>query len=127
MEKKGKPIILIVDDKPTDILALESLLVDNDRIILNALNGKEALEITKNYDIDLIIIDVQMPNLDGFEIAQLFKKDNRTKDIPIIFVSEERKEYQFGMNSFEGEDFDYLYKPFEPEIVSAKVSVLLKL
>jgi PAS domain S-box-containing protein len=127
MEKKDKAIILIVDDKPANILALEGLLTSKDRILLNATNGKDALKISLNKDIDLIILDVQMPDMDGFEVAQILKLNKRTKDIPIIFASAEKKEHKFMIKGFEEGGVDYLYKPLDPEIARAKVSVLLKL
>lgn len=127
MEKKDKSTILIVDDKPGNILALEGLLSGQDRILLNATSGKEALKITLNKEVDLIILDVQMPDMDGFEVVQVLKLNKRTKDIPIIFASAEKKERKFIMKGFEEGAVDYLYKPLDPEIVKAKVSVLLKL
>lgn len=127
MEKKNKAVILIVDDKPANILALESLLATKDRIILNANSGKDALKITLNKNVDLIILDVQMPEMDGFEVAQILKLNKRTRDIPIIFASAEKKEHEFILKGFEEGAVDYLYKPLDPEICKAKVSVLLKL
>lgn len=127
MEKNIKSIILIVDDKPANILALDSLLASEERTILNATSGKEALKTTLNKDIDLIILDVQMPDMDGFEVAQILKTNKRTKDIPIIFATAEKTEHKFMMKGFEEGGVDYLYKPLDPEIVKAKVSVLLKL
>src|ERR1700741_2620782 len=127
MDNKNKATILIVDDKPGNILALENLLVTKDRTILSATNGKEALQSILNKEIDLIILDVQMPGMDGFEVAQILNSNKRTKDIPIIFASAERKEHQFMMKGFEEGAIDYLYKPLDPEIAKAKVSVFLKI
>ena len=86
--------ILIVDDKPANIYALETLLDKPDRIFLNATNGNDALKLALNNDIDLIILDVQMPEMDGFEVAQILKLNKKTKDKPIIFASAEKKERQ---------------------------------
>jgi PAS domain S-box-containing protein len=127
MDKNNKAVILIVDDRPANILALENLLAANDRIILRADGGKEALKIILNTDVDLIILDVQMPGMDGFEVANILKSNKRTKDIPIIFASAEKKEHQFMMKGFEEGGIDYLYKPLDPEIAKAKVSVFLKI
>ncbi len=126
MEKPNKATILLVDDRPANILVLENLLAAKDRTILNATNGKDALQITLNKAIDLIILDVQMPDMDGFEVAQILKSNKRTKDIPIIFASAEKKEHKFMMKGFEEGAIDYLFKPLDPEIARAKVAVLLK-
>lgn len=126
MEKPNKAIILVVDDRPANILVLENLLANKDRIIVSATNGKDALKVTLNRDIDLIILDVQMPDMDGFEVAQILQSNKRTKDIPIIFASAERKEHKFMMKGYEEGAIDYLFKPLDPEIAKAKVAVLLK-
>ncbi len=126
MKKKEKATILIVDDNSANLIALESLLENEERVLLNASNGKDALKITLNRDIDLIVLDVQMPDMDGFEVAKILKSNKRTKDIPIIFASAERKEHKFIMKGFEEGAVDYLFKPLDPEVAKAKVAVLLK-
>lgn len=126
-EKTYKATILIVDDKPANLLALENLLESSDRLLLNASNGKDALTIALNTKLDLILLDVQMPDMDGFEVAQILKSNNRTKDIPIIFASAEKKEYQSMIKGYEEGAIDYLFKPLDPEIAKAKVTVLLRL
>src|ERR1700739_3484878 len=127
MKKKSKASILIVDDNQANLVALENMLETSDRTLLIANNGKDALKITLNKDIDLIILDVQMPDMDGFEVAQILKSNKRTKDIPIIFASAEKKEHKFMMKGFEEGAVDYLYKPLDASITEAKVSVLLQL
>lgn len=127
VEKKDKSTILIVDDKTSNILVLENLLANKDRLLLNATSGKEALKITLNKDIDLIILDVKMPDMDGFEVAQILKLNKRTRDIPIIFASAEMKEHNSILKGFEEGAVDYLFKPLDPDLVKAKVSVLLKI
>ncbi|MDB5273587.1 MAG: arcB [Chitinophagaceae bacterium] len=122
-----KSVILIVDDKPGNIYALENLLASKDTTLLNAKGGKEALQIILNNEIDLIILDVQMPEMDGFEVANILKSNKRTKDIPIIFASAEKKELQSQMKGYEEGAIDYLFKPLDPDIVKAKVSVFLKI
>lgn len=127
MKKADKATILIVDDKAANIFALENLLAEKDRIFVTATNGKDALKVVLNKDIDLIILDVQMPDMDGFEVAQILKSNRKTKDIPIIFASAEKKEYKSMMKGYEEGAIDYLFKPLDPEIAKAKVSVLLKI
>src|SRR5258708_2464805 len=127
MSKSERANILIVDDKAKNIFALEQVLSAPDRNFIRAINGKEALKIVLNREIDLIILDVQMPDMDGFEVAQILKSHKRTKDIPIIFASAEKKEHRFMMKGFEEGAVDYLYKPLDAAITEAKVSVLLQL
>lgn len=127
MENTEKETILIIDDKESNIFALENLLENGDRIFLHATEGSEGLKIALKNSVDLIILDVQMPGMDGFEVAQILKTNKKTKDIPIIFASAEKKEYQSIMKGFEEGAVDYLFKPLDPEITKAKVSVLLKI
>lgn len=126
MKQSEKAVILIVDDKPANIVALEGLLMSSDRVCLNAQSGEEALKIALSQRVDLIILDVQMPEMDGFEVAQILNSNRKTKDIPIIFASAEKKEHASMMKGFEEGAVDYLFKPLDPEITRAKVSVLLK-
>ncbi|MGZ3836976.1 MAG: PAS domain S-box protein [Flavisolibacter sp.] len=127
MKKNSKACILIVDDKPANLLALEGLLADSDRILLYAATGAEALKITLNKTVDLVILDVHMPGMDGYEVAQIMKSNKRTRDIPIIFATAENKEHKNIMKGYEEGAVDYLFKPLDPQIVKAKVDVLLKL
>ena len=127
MHTNERANILIVDDKVDNIFALEQILSRHDRNLIRATSGKEALRTVLNKDIDLIILDVQMPAMDGFEVAQILKSNKRSKDIPIIFASAEKKEHKFALKGFEEGAVDYLYKPLDAEITEAKVSVLLRL
>lgn len=122
-----KTQILLVDDRPANILALENLLAKPGRIFLRANDGNEALKIALHKEVDLIILDVQMPGMDGFEVAQILKSSKRTKDIPIIFASAEKKDQKFMLKGFEEGGVDYLFKPLDPDVTKAKVGVLLKL
>ena len=127
MKQISKAVILIVDDKPANLFALEHLLAGKDRVILQAADGKSALQIALNKNINLIILDVQMPGMDGFEVAQILQSNNKTKEIPIIFATAERTEHQFMMQGFGEGAIDYLFKPLDPEVVKAKVNVHLKM
>lgn len=127
MATKNTAVVLIVDDTPANIFALEQLLEAQDRMILSAVSGPDALRIALNTVVDLIILDVQMPEMDGFEVAQILKSNKRTKDIPIIFATAVSKEHRFVMKGYEEGAVDYLYKPLDPAILKAKVAVLLKM
>lgn len=119
--------ILVIDDKRSNILALEQLLEKHGRTFLSATSGKEGLKLALNSPVDLIFLDVQMPEMDGFEVAQVLKSSKRTKDIPIIFASAEKKERNSVMQGFEEGAVDYLSKPLDPDLTRAKVTVLLKI
>lgn len=127
MTKADKSVILLVDDKPANILGLEGLLAGKDRTLLHATSGEEALKTTLNKEIDLIILDVQMPDMDGFEVAQILKSNKRTRNIPIVFATAENKERRFMMKGYDEGAIDYLFKPLDPDVVKAKVTVLLKI
>jgi len=127
MPKELKDHILIVDDKVNNIYALEQILSKPNRKLISVTDGNEALKVALNEEIDLILLDVQMPGMDGFEVAQILKSNKRTRITPIIFVSAELKENKFVLKGFEEGAIDYLYKPLDPDITEAKVSVLLQL
>lgn len=124
---KGSATILIIDDKAANIHTLETLLEQDGRNFIHATSGKEGLKLALSHSVDLIFLDVQMPEMDGFEVAQILKSNNKTKNIPIIFASAEMKERQSIMKGFEEGAVDYLSKPLDPELTKAKVSVLLQL
>ena len=124
---KKSVAILIIDDKPSNIFSLEQLLERKERTFLTATSGKEGLAIALNKAVDLIILDVQMPDMDGFEVAQILKSNTQTKDIPIIFASAEKKEHASMIKGFDEGAIDYLFKPLDPEVTKAKVAVLLQL
>jgi PAS domain S-box-containing protein len=119
--------ILLVDDRPENILVLEELLVKEGRIFFKASSGNEALKIALQHEIDLVILDVQMPGMDGFEVANVLKSKKQTKDIPIIFASAEKKGNSFVIKGLEEGAIDYLYKPLDRAVTRAKVDVLLTL
>ncbi|SNS70121.1 PAS domain S-box-containing protein [Belliella buryatensis] len=127
MYKPVKETILIVDDKPGNILALESLLNTTDRRILHALTGNEGLKLALDQEIDLILLDIQMPEMDGFEVAQILKTNKRTREIPIIFITAEIIDSKNILKGYEEGAVDYLTKPLDPQLVKAKVNVLLRL
>lgn len=127
MERKWESNILIVDDTPENLLVLESLLEDMDCNIIKASSGNEALGLMLDYDFALVLLDVQMPEMDGFETAKLMKGSEFTRYIPIIFVTAISKESLSVFKGYEVGAVDYLFKPIEPEIFRSKVRVFLEL
>ena len=121
------PRVLLVDDRPDNLLALRAVLEPLGLDLVEAASGEEALRHLLAGQFALIILDVQMPVLDGFETARLIRGRERTRYVPIIFltaISGEPEHYQRG---YESGAVDYVYKPFEPEILRAKVSVFAEL
>ena len=119
--------ILLVDDRPENVFSLESMLADEDRHFFKAFSGNEALKIAYKENLSLILLDIQMPEMDGFETAELLKANNKTKNIPIIFVTAINKETKYILRGLdEGGAIDYLFKPLDTQITRAKVAVLLK-
>lgn len=127
MEQKWDNYVLIVDDTPENLLVLESLLEDMDCNIIKAASGNDALGLMLDYDFALVLLDVQMPEMDGFETAKLMKGSELTRYIPIIFVTAISKEKLSIFKGYEAGAVDYLFKPIEPEIFRSKVRVFLEL
>ncbi len=119
--------VLIIDDSQANIYSIENLLARDDRKFLTASSGTEGLKTALTNNVDLIILDVQMPDMDGFEVAKVLKSNKRTRDIAIIFASAEKNERASIMKGFEGGAVDYLLKPLDPELTKAKVDVLLQI
>ena len=121
--------ILIVDDIEANIISLEYLLNDyfEDINILKANNGEEALKIAFSSHVDLIILDIQMPVLDGFETASFLKKNKKTKEIPIIFLTAAFKEEEFAKKGFSVGAVDYLTKPINNHQLVNKLRLYIEL
>ncbi len=118
--------ILIVDDRPENLYSLECMLAEEDRIILKAESGDEALKIAFREELSLILLDVQMPEMDGFEVANMLKSTKRTRKIPIIFVTAISKEKKYILKGLDEGAFDYLFKPLDTDITRSKVKTLLQ-
>ncbi len=122
-----KQNILIVDDHRENLVALEAILEAEDRNLITATSGNEALDLALKQDLALILLDVQMPEMDGFEVAELLRKNRRTRGIPVIFVTAISKEEQYVSRGYECGAVDYLFKPVDPQVLEAKVRVFLEL
>lgn len=121
--------LLAVDDNPNNLFTLRALLQQHMGVeIIEASGGAEALEIAQSTpDIDLIILDVQMPEVDGFETAQMLKARKKTRDIPIIFLTAAFKTEEFQRRGFEVGGADYLLKPIDDNQLINKVSTYFRL
>lgn len=127
MLSQDKMDILIVDDKPENLLALESVLEGLDLNIVRATSGNRALGLMLEYDFALVLLDVQMPGMDGFETAELMRRCEKTKNIPIIFITAINKDQKCIFKGYEVGAVDYLFKPIEPLILKSKVKVFIEL
>ncbi|MBU0972092.1 MAG: diguanylate cyclase [Proteobacteria bacterium] len=119
--------ILIVDDRPENLLALEQVLETPTLNVVRANSGHEALERTLDHEFALILLDVQMPIMDGYETAALLRGNKRTKHIPIIFVTAASKEQSQVFLGYGSGAVDYLFKPLEPDVLKSKVTIFLEL
>ena len=122
-----KTPILIVDDKPENLLALESLLADEHLEIIKASSGDQALEVLLDRDIALILMDVHMPGMDGYETAELMRNSSRTRHIPIIFVTATSKSETNIFKGYEAGAVDYLFKPIDANVLLSKVRIFCEL
>lgn len=119
--------ILIVDDREENIIALEALLERDDIKIFSTTSPNEALKIAWETNIAIALVDVQMPEMDGFELVEMLKSNPRTKDILVIFVTAISKEAKYAVKGLGTGAVDYLYKPLDPYITSAKVDSFVQL
>ncbi|HEY0050892.1 MAG TPA: response regulator, partial [Pyrinomonadaceae bacterium] len=119
--------VLLVDDRPENLLAMETILADLGQNLIRASSGREALRFLLVEDVALILLDVQMPGLNGFEMAELIRERERTQRTPIIFVSATSKDEQYVFKGYSLGAVDYLTKPFEPEILKSKVRFFTEL
>jgi PAS domain S-box-containing protein len=119
--------ILIVDDREENIIALEALLKRDDICIFSTTSPNEALKIAWETHIAIALIDVQMPEMDGFELVEMLKSNPRTKDVMVIFVTAISKETRYAVKGLGTGAVDYLYKPLDPYITSAKVDSFVRL
>ncbi len=121
------PKILIVDDRIENLISLEKVLQDFDVEFVRALSGNEALKQTLHHQFALAIIDVQMPDMDGYETVQLMRSVERTKYLPVIFVSAIYSDEFYIVKGIESGAVDFISKPIKPEILQGKVKVFLDL
>nr|WP_198043969.1 hybrid sensor histidine kinase/response regulator [Janthinobacterium sp. 1_2014MBL_MicDiv] len=119
--------LLIVDDLPENLRALNALIRESDRSVYQASSGEEALALLLEHDFALAILDVQMPEMDGFELAQLMRGTEKTRHIPIVFVTAAGKEMNFAFQGYESGAVDFLHKPLDINAVQSKVNVFVAL
>lgn len=119
--------LLIVDDIAQNLIAMEALLRREGLNILCAQSGPEALEMLLQHDVALALLDVQMPEMDGFTLAELMRGSARTRDVPIIFLTASPDDPLRSFKGYEAGAVDFLHKPIEPHIILGKVKVFIEL
>ncbi|MGM0876986.1 MAG: PAS domain S-box protein [Bacillota bacterium] len=119
--------ILMVDDHPENLLALEAVLISPNYHLVSANSGKEALKCMLKQDFAVILLDVQMPGLNGFETAELIKAREKTRHIPIIFITAISQDMEHVHQGYSVGAIDYIFKPFHPETLKQKIEQFVKI
>lgn len=123
----NKPKTLVVDDRRENLVAMERILNDLDTDLVLASSGNEALALTLEHQFALVLLDVMMPGMDGFETAELMRQNETTCDIPIIFVTAIGKDDKQIFKGYETGAVDYLFKPLDTDILKSKVNIFLEM
>ncbi|CAN5253366.1 hybrid sensor histidine kinase/response regulator [soil metagenome] len=118
---------LLVDDRPENLLALRALLRAPDVEVLEARSGPDALELLLLHDVALVLLDVQMPGMDGFEVAELMRGSERTRHVPIIFITAGSHDQARVFKGYDTGAVDYLHKPVDPGVLRNKAGVFFEL
>src|SRR5882672_1750281 len=127
VEALGTSKILLVDDQPENLLSAEAVLESLGQQIIKAESGREALRHLLNQDFAVILLDIMMPGMDGFETATLIRQRDRSRHTPIIFLTALGRSDEHMRQGYNLGAVDYMLKPFVPEILRSKVSVFVEL
>jgi PAS domain S-box-containing protein len=127
MTRDRRASVLLVDDEPDNLVALTAVLEPLGRELIQAASGEDALKLLLRQEFAAILLDVRMPGLDGFETAALIKQRERTRHIPIIFVTAVSKDTEHVFRGYSEGAVDYLLKPYDPAVLRSKVSVFIEL
>lgn len=127
MASESRAKLLIVDDRAENFFALTRIIEKDDRLVYPASSGEEALALLLEHEFALAIIDVMMPDMDGFELAELMRGTEKTRHIPIIFVSASGRELNYAFKGYETGAVDFLHKPLDIAALKSKVSVFVAL
>jgi two-component system sensor histidine kinase/response regulator len=119
--------ILLVDDRAENLVALEQLLERPDRRLIKATSGNDALRLMLKHDFAVVLLDVEMPDMDGYETARLIRSLERTRAVPIIFLTAGDQSDERVVHGYELGAVDYLYKPVRPQILRSKIDVFTDL
>jgi CheY-like chemotaxis protein len=123
----GKAKILLVDDREENLVALEAILSSLDQTMVRARSGEEALRALLTNEFAVILLDIVMPGMDGFEIARAIKRRRKTREVPIIFLTAVDAGPDYAFRGYAAGAVDYIAKPFDPWVLRTKVSVFVEL
>ncbi|MFE9449423.1 two-component system response regulator [Streptomyces sp. NPDC006739] len=123
----GEAAILVVDDMEDNLTALEAVLASLDEPVVRARSGEEAMKALLRRRFAVVLLDIRMPGMDGFETAANIKRLDQTKDVPIIFLTGVADDSGYAFRGYATGAADYLTKPFDPWVLRAKVTVFLDL
>ena len=123
----GRARILLVDDRAANLIALEAILAPLNQVTVLARSGKQALAELARQDFAVVLLDIMMPGMDGFETADRIRRGTRNADVPIIFLTAASTRLDFSFRGYSAGAVDYLAKPFDPWVLTAKVGVFVSL
>ena len=126
-DAKTRPKILAIDDKKENLLALEALLDDFECDLHQALSGDEGLKLVLEHDYALALLDVQMPGMNGFEVAELIRGIKKSQHLPIIFITALNESQEYKFKGYEAGAVDFMFKPLDSKILKSKVGIFLGL
>jgi two-component sensor histidine kinase len=127
MQPKSQVNILLVDDRVENLVALESVLADLGQNLIRATSGEQALKCVLNEEFAVILLDVQMPGMDGFETAEIMRAREKSRHIPIIFLTAINKNDTHVFKGYSVGAVDYVFKPYEPDVLRAKVAAFVEM
>ncbi len=119
--------ILLVDDRPENIASLEALLDDGRRQLLSATSGERALQLLLEHDVAVVLLDVQMPVMNGYEVARLMRSNRKTRSVPIIFITAIERDEAAAIRGYQAGAIDYITKPVSSVVLQSKVALFLEL
>jgi response regulator RpfG family c-di-GMP phosphodiesterase len=119
--------LLLVDDRPENLASLDAILDDGQRSLLKAESGEEALQLLLDHDVALVLLDVQMPLMNGYEVARLMRSNRKTRTIPIIFITAIEREEAAAIRGYQSGAIDYITKPVNALVLQSKVTLFLEL
>lgn len=126
MDSFGKPKVLVVDDRSENLLAMARLLADMPLDLYRANSGNEALRLTLNHDFALALLDIQMPDMDGYELAEILRAEEKTARMPLIFVSAIYTDPNHVFEGYAKGAFSFITKPFEPHVLTSKIEFFIE-
>ncbi len=123
----SKQTILLVDDRPENLASLEAILDDGKHVLLKAYGGEQALQKLLDHEVALVLLDVQMPGMNGYEVAKLMRGNRKTRNIPIIFITAIEREEAAAIRGYQAGAIDYITKPVNSVVLQSKVGLFLEL